>query len=68
MVRSKPIIIADKLYCIKEVCDLLEIHRDTLRKYTNNNSICCVRYSCREIYYSGKEILMFWHSMHKTSK
>jgi predicted site-specific integrase-resolvase len=64
MIRLKPDNIEpNRLYCIKEVCNILNIHRDTLRKYTYEQLICCTKISCREIYYSGEEILSFCGKM-----
>ena len=58
MTRPRPDVDPDRKYCIKEVCDLLCIHRDTLRKYTDNETIVCIRITSREIYYLGSEILI----------
>jgi DNA-binding transcriptional MerR regulator len=63
MTRTQPIVVPDHLYCIKEVCELLDIHRNTLRKYTQDEIICCVRITSREIYYSGEEVLLLWKNI-----
>ena len=65
MKRSKPNVDFDKSYNIKEVCDFLGIHRDTLRKYTKEEVIVCIRVTCREIYYKGSEILILWEFLSK---
>ncbi len=57
MKRPKPSVEPDRLYSIKEVCDVLSICRDTVRKYTANETIVATRVSSREIYYLGSEIL-----------
>ncbi len=62
MTRPKPDVDPDRRYCIKEVCDLLNICRDTVRKYTHNETIVCIRVTSREIYYLGSEILIL-HSV-----
>lgn len=58
MTRPKPNVDPDRKYCIKEVCDILNICRDTVRKYTANETIVCIRVTSREIYYLGSEILI----------
>lgn len=69
MIRTRPQVDPDRNYNIKEVCDLLNIHRDTLRKYTDTEAIVCIRITSREIYYTGAEILHFWEWMqHRKGK
>ena len=58
MTRPKPDVDPNRKYCIKEVCDMLNICRDTVRKYTANETIVCIRVTSREIYYLGSEILI----------
>lgn len=58
MTRPKPEVDPNRRYCIKEVCSLLNICRDTVRKYTDLNIIVCIRVTSREIYYLGSEILI----------
>lgn len=66
MIRQKPEVDPHRRYNIKEVCDLLCIHRDTLTKYTNLDVIVPIRISSREIYYLGSEIILLYE--HLTSK
>lgn len=63
MTRHKPVVDPDRRYCIKEVCDLLCICRDTVKKYTDNGTIVCVRITSREIYYLGSEILILHQAL-----
>lgn len=60
MIRKKPDVIPNKRYCIKEICDLLCICRDTLRKYTNLDVIVPIRVTSREVYYLGSEVLILY--------
>ncbi len=49
------------MYTIAETCELLDIHRDTLRKYTFAGSIRCGFRRCNgRKFYLGSEILRFW--------
>jgi DNA-binding transcriptional MerR regulator len=68
MTRILPTLEPTRQYCIKEVCDILNIHRDTLRKYTANQTICCIRITSREIYYTGKDIQEFWNLMQQNKQ
>ena len=63
MISSQPNVTPTTMYTIAETCRLLEMHRDTLRKYTYNGSIHCGfrRYSGRK-FYLGSEILRFWRA------
>lgn len=65
MVKTEPHVIADKMYNVKEVCALLDIHRSTLSRHTADEIVCCVRITKREIYYLGEEILHYWRTMRK---
>lgn len=51
-------------YSVKETCEHLGIHRNTLRKYTDEGDIKCIfrRPSGRKAYL-GQEILRFWKAM-----
>lgn len=50
-------------YSISQTCELLGIHRDTLRKYTDCGYIKCgFRKMSYRKFYLGSEILRFWKS------
>lgn len=68
MKRPKPKVDPDHKYCIKEVCDLLCICRDTVRKYTANETIVATRITSREIYYLGSEILILHDALTNPNK
>lgn len=59
-------IIEKKRYNIKEVCDILYIHRDTLRKYTKAEVIVPIVVSKREIYYLGSEVLALYNYLYNS--
>ena len=65
MRRDKPHVEPDRKYSVKEICDLLCICRDTVRKYTNSGVIVPIRISKREIYYLGSEILILHKELTK---
>lgn len=67
MKRNRPNIDPDRRYCIKEVCDMLSICRDTLRKYTNLDVIMPIRVTSREIYYLGSEVERLYEALTNTS-
>lgn len=50
-------------YSVKQTCEQLGIHRNTLRRYTEEGHIKCSfrRETARKIYL-GREILRFWNS------
>ncbi len=58
MTRPKPDVDPKRRYSVKEICAMLNICRDTVRKYTANETIVCIRVTSREIYYLGSEILI----------
>ena len=66
MKRDKPIVQLERRYSIKEICDILKICRETVRKYTANETIVCVRVTSREIYYLGSEILVLYEALTKS--
>ena len=66
MKRPKPNVDPERKYCIKEVCDMLCICRDTVRKYTANEIIVATRITSREIYYLGSEILILHEALTKS--
>lgn len=48
-------------YTIDETCELLGLHRNTLRRYTEQGKIKCgVRRCPMKKFYLGSEILRFW--------
>ena len=50
-------------YTVKQTCECLGIHRNTLRRYTNEGHIkCSFRRENAGKKYLGKEILRFWNS------
>ena len=61
MKSSMPNLSPSAMYTIAETCELLGIHRDTLRKYTFAGSIRCGFRRCNgRKFYLGSEILRFW--------
>lgn len=60
MVAVQPSANPNGRYSISETCALLGIHRNSLRKYTDEGAIKCgYRKSFRK-YYTGLEIIKFW--------
>lgn len=48
-------------YTVTETCRALGIHKDTLRKYTDENRIKCgFRRDSYRKFYKGSEIKRFW--------
>lgn len=74
MVSLQPEVNPTGRYSIKETCEYLGIHRDTLRDYTEKHYIkcsfrklsSCVRNDRRNTtprkFYLGAEIIRFWRS------
>lgn len=51
-------------YSIKETCEILGIHRNTLLKYTDSGIIKCgFRKATMRKYYSGEEITKLWKTV-----
>lgn len=53
-------------YSIKQTCQILGIHRDTLRAYTDSQIIRCEyrKLGARRVkFYRGSEILRFWKNI-----
>lgn len=50
-------------YSVTETCAALGIHRNSLRKYTDQGLIKCGfrKATCRK-FYAGREILKFWRA------
>lgn len=50
-------------YSVMQTCELLGIHRNTLRYYTTNGIIKCgFRKGNSRKFYLGREIMRFWKS------
>ena len=61
MVVEQPIVRPNARYTVTETCNLLGIHRNTLRRYTMMGRIKLgVRKSTARKFYLGSEILNFW--------
>lgn len=57
MVAKLPEIEAGRLYTIGETCTMLDIHRNTLRRYTQQNKIKArIRLSDGKVLYRGRDI------------
>lgn len=63
---KKPVCDPEARYSITQTCELLGIHRDTLRDYTDKKYLikCGLRRLGNKVkkYYLGSEILRFWQS------
>lgn len=60
MVTSRPTIKPGDKLPIGEASRVLGIHRNTLRRYTEEGRIQCTFDSAFSKLYTGKEILRFW--------
>lgn len=64
MTAQEPQVMATARYSIRQTCELLGIHRDTLRQYTDQQKIIKCGYRTignRKVkFYLGSEILRFW--------
>lgn len=66
MTIQEPRVILTGRYSIKETCEILGVHRDTLYKYTHDT--CEIKCGWRNRggrtvkFYLGSEILRFWKS------
>lgn len=47
-------------YNIKQASALLDIHRNTLRRYTDSGEIKCGFHKNGRKFYLGREIIRFW--------
>ncbi len=63
MIRKKPEIDHERRYGIKEICDMLCICRDTVRKYTKEEVIVPIVITSREIYYLGTEVEILFNAI-----
>ena len=50
-------------YSVNETCELLGIHRNTLRRYTDAGEIRCDFRSTFRKFYTGLEIVRFWNAV-----
>ena len=58
---SQPIVSSGTRYTINETCSILNIHRSTLRSYTDLGAIKCgYRRENGRKFYLGSEIIRFW--------
>ncbi len=63
---EEPSLQPTRRYSINEVCDILGMHRNTLRKKTADGSIkCSYRKEGSRMYpfYLGKDIMKFWRAV-----
>jgi DNA-binding transcriptional MerR regulator len=61
MIATEPQVSMTGRYSSKETSTLLDIHRNTLRNYTNNGDIKCgYRKTNGRRFFLGSEILRFW--------
>jgi predicted site-specific integrase-resolvase len=50
-------------YSVSQTCELLGIHRNTLRKYTLSGTIRCKFHKKNfRKFYTGQEIIKFWRT------
>ena len=61
MTSDKPNVKAESRYSISKTCELLGIHRNTLRRWTDEGKIKCkYRSSTMRKFYTGYEITKIW--------
>lgn len=60
MTSTQPMASPSARYSISETCQLLEIHRNTLRRYTEQGDITCGYRGNFKKFYTGLEIVKFW--------
>lgn len=60
MIAEQPEVKTTARYSIRETCELLKIHRHTLRRYTDKGLIRCGYRKTNHAYYTGSEILRLW--------
>lgn len=61
MKAEEPKVAPTGRYSIPETCEALGIHRNTLRRYTEEGRIKCgFRRTTGKKFYPGTEILKFW--------
>lgn len=60
---SEPNVSDTGRYSVTETCNVLGIHRNTLRRYTDQGLIKCgFRKQTARKFYAGREILKFWRA------
>lgn len=63
MTSTEPKVEPTGRYSITETCVALGIHRNTLRRYTDNHAIPChLRKTTGAKFYFGKDIQKFWRA------
>ena len=61
MTANEPLVAPNSRYSIEETCRLLGIHRNSLKKYTDEGRIKSgIRKSTGRRFYLGSEISKFW--------
>lgn len=61
MITTPPKVDPTGRYSVMETCALLQIHRNTLQRYTESLAIRChIRKATGRKYYCGKDIAQFW--------
>jgi len=66
MVNEEPKVSPNARYSIGEAAQILGVHRNTLRRYTNTGPTgisCGFRKSNGRKFYTGKDIIKFWRAM-----
>ena len=60
---EEPTVSSTGRYTVTQTCEILGIHRNTLREYTSSGRIKCGfrRESARK-FYEGKELIRFWRA------
>lgn len=62
MIAGEPKVTETGRYNVTETCTLLGIHRNTLRRYTEQGHIKCGMRRTGRKFYPGREILKFWRA------
>ncbi|WP_106827692.1 helix-turn-helix domain-containing protein [Parabacteroides pacaensis] len=60
---NEPNVAATNRYSVMQACEILGVHRNTLRNYTNQGLIKCgYRKTTARKFYTGAELLRFWRA------
>lgn len=60
---TEPVVAQEGRYSVTQTCTALGIHRNTLRKYTEQGLIKCgFRRETARKFYKGSEIVRFWRA------